>query len=73
MLTHQTVCKEIIRHNGGNNFKIPHLGKSAIIRSQGHLPTRLRVEEDVLEKIRELRPDTEADIAAAVPVDPVEV
>ena len=69
------MCKEIIKHNGGNNFKIPHIGKSAIIRRQGHLPTRLRVKEEVLQKIIELRPDTEADMAAtAAPttIDPVE-
>ena len=43
------------------------MGKLSIIRRQGHLPTRLRVEEEVLQKIRELRPDIEAEIAAQEP------
>ena len=66
-LTHQCVCKEIIKADGKNDFKIPHMGKLAIIRRQGHLPMRLRVEEEVLQKIRELRPDIEAEIAAQEP------
>lgn len=40
-LTHQTVCDEILKANGDNDFTIPHVGKDAIVRKEGKLPASL--------------------------------
>ena len=65
-LTHQAVCKEILKADGKNDFKIPHLGKDKTIRRRGMLPVALPVEQEVLDKIAEHRPALVAPPAAAV-------
>lgn len=55
-LTHQAVCREILLHNGGNQFKLPHMKKDATIRRRGSLPVAIRVDAPLEDKIRELRP-----------------
>ncbi|VFQ84330.1 unnamed protein product [Cuscuta campestris] len=47
-LTLQGVMGEILSHNGGNQFKIPHMGKSKLAR-QGILPQNLGVSTEVYE------------------------
>ena len=42
-LTHQAVCKEILKSNGTNSYKLPHLGKNPL-RRNNILPVALPVE-----------------------------
>ena len=43
-LTHQSICDEIMKHNGDNTYTIPHLGKEALER-RGALPVVLPVSQ----------------------------
>ncbi|ETV90088.1 hypothetical protein H310_15081 [Aphanomyces invadans] len=45
-VTLQSCLKEVIRCNGDNNYKIPHVGKSSLL-SIGRLPDSIEVERDV--------------------------
>ena len=47
-ITLMTVMNEIIRSNGDNNYKIPHLGKDALAR-RGVLPKCIEVADEALE------------------------
>ena len=58
-LTHQTVMAEILLNDGGNDYKIPHLGKDRLTRS-GQLPVSIPITTQVREKIYQLRPHTMA-------------
>ena len=44
-LTHMAVMNEILKCDGGNTYKLPHLKKDQLAR-QGRLPTRLRITAD---------------------------
>ncbi|VFQ64020.1 unnamed protein product [Cuscuta campestris] len=48
-LTYQGVMGEVLRHKGGNNFKIPHMGKKRLSR-EGILPQNLGVSTEVYEE-----------------------
>ena len=47
-ITLMTVTKEIVRSNGDNNYKIPHLRKDALAR-RGVLPKCIEVANEALE------------------------
>ena len=44
-LTHQAVMNEILKHDGTNAFKLPHIKKDVLTR-EGRLPTRLKMTND---------------------------
>ena len=44
-LTHMAVMNKILKCDGGNTYKLPHLKKDQLAR-QGCLPTRLRITAD---------------------------
>ena len=48
-LTLQTVMKEVLKVKGGNNYKIPHMGKRSLDR-QGILPTDIEVEQSLIDE-----------------------
>ena len=48
-VTLQSVCNCIITSHGDNNYKIPHLGKSTMIREDGCLPASLPATQHVKE------------------------
>jgi len=52
-LTHQTCMAEIIRCNGGIDYKIPHMGKERLDR-HGALPHRVDVPADVVDRLSDL-------------------
>ena len=57
--TFELVLIEIMRCGGGNNFVIPHVGKSKLIKS-GRLPDKLRCDAEVADKARwSLSPDNQ--------------
>ena len=41
------VGDEILRHQGGNDFKLPHIGKHRLQRL-GQLPTSLQLSDDAM-------------------------
>ena len=43
-LTHMSVCDEIIKDGGGNDYDLPHLSKS-MLEKQGRLPSQLELSE----------------------------
>ena len=52
-----TLCsnlEKIVMQNGGNDYETQHMGKDQIIRQEGRLPDRLRVNDDVVQKLAEL-------------------
>ena len=53
-LTHQQVLEQIILHDGGNNYKLPHMGKERLAR-QGQLPVSIAVSDELQEKIEQLQ------------------
>ncbi|XP_022042259.2 uncharacterized protein LOC110944923 [Helianthus annuus] len=46
-LTLQTCMKEIMKVRGGNNYKIPHIGKGKLER-QGNLPLQIECDENLI-------------------------
>ncbi|XP_022042021.1 uncharacterized protein LOC110944677 [Helianthus annuus] len=46
-LTLQTCMKEIMKVQGGNNYKIPHIGKGKLER-QGNLPLQIECDENLI-------------------------
>ena len=46
-LTLMTCMNEIIQCNGGNNYKIPHIGKEKLAR-RNQLPETIKVTDDAL-------------------------
>mmetsp|Transcript_46663 Transcript_46663/g.113697 ORF Transcript_46663/g.113697 Transcript_46663/m.113697 type:complete len:172 (-) Transcript_46663:155-670(-) len=55
-LSHQSVCGEIILHEGTNEFKIPHLNKESMKDDNGRLPSSIPLTEEVKAKAQYLRP-----------------
>jgi len=49
-LTHQSCLDEIIKSNGDNHYKIPHMGKESL-RRHGALPKRLAVSDAAIEQL----------------------
>ncbi|XP_071699553.1 uncharacterized protein [Rutidosis leptorrhynchoides] len=49
-LTLQTCMKEIMKVHGGNNYKIPHIGKSRLER-QGNLPLHIGCDQDLIDDV----------------------
>jgi hypothetical protein len=59
-LTHQQVLEQIILCDGGNNYKLPHMGKERLLR-QGQLPVSIAVTDELQAKIQQLQqPQQEA-------------
>ena len=54
-LTRQNCMTEILRQRGGNNYKIPHVGKQKLRRA-GELPTTFDVPNDVCDMYRLMAP-----------------
>jgi hypothetical protein len=52
-ITHQQCLQEIILCDGGNNYKIPHMGKVKLARP-GQLPVSIQVKDELRTKIVEL-------------------
>ncbi|KAK1384376.1 hypothetical protein POM88_022111 [Heracleum sosnowskyi] len=48
-MTISTIWKEILKHDGNNNYKLPHIGKKKLQRL-GQLPKVLTAPLDVVEK-----------------------
>ena len=48
-LSLQTCLVEVMKVNGGNNYKLPHIGKQQLMRI-GDLPSQIQCERDVVEK-----------------------
>ncbi|GJS04025.1 hypothetical protein Tco_0320533 [Tanacetum coccineum] len=46
-LTLQTCMKEVIKVKGGNNYRIPHIGKDRLQR-QGNLPLQIECDENLI-------------------------
>ena len=49
-LTLQTCMKEILKVNGGNNYRIPHIGKGRLER-QGSLPLTIDCEHNLIDQV----------------------
>ena len=49
-ITHQQCLEQIILCDGGNNYRIPHMGKEALAR-QGQLPVSIGVSYELQVKI----------------------
>jgi hypothetical protein len=52
-LTHQQVLEQIILCGGGNNCKLPHMGKERLLR-QGQLPVSIGVSDELHARIQQL-------------------
>ncbi|VFQ99024.1 unnamed protein product [Cuscuta campestris] len=50
-LTLQGVMGEVLKNRGGNNFKIPHIGKAMLAR-EGRLPDNVGVTQEVYEQAK---------------------
>lgn len=50
-LTHMAVCDEILKHDGKNDFDVPHMGKDKLARG-GDLPARFVASERAVQKAR---------------------
>lgn len=50
-LTCQSVMGEVLKQKGGNNFKIPHMGKSSLARL-GRLPDNVGVSQEVYQEAK---------------------
>ncbi|KAL4564074.1 hypothetical protein LXL04_028124 [Taraxacum kok-saghyz] len=48
-LTLQTCMKEILKVQGGNNYRIPHIGKNRLER-QGNLPLQIECEQSLIDE-----------------------
>lgn len=48
-LTFQTCMKEILKVHCGNNYQIPHIGKSRLER-QGNLPLQIECEQSLIDE-----------------------
>ncbi|KAH7863382.1 hypothetical protein Vadar_016764 [Vaccinium darrowii] len=48
-LTLQASMIEVMKVNGGNNYKLPHMGKLHLMRDDGTLPTQLQCECAIVE------------------------
>ena len=44
-LTLQSCMDEILNHHGSNDYKVPHIGKDAMIREHGRLPASIHLSE----------------------------
>jgi hypothetical protein len=53
-LTHQQVLEQIILCGGGNNYKLPHMGKERLLR-QGQLPVSIGVSDELHARIQQLQ------------------
>jgi hypothetical protein len=53
-LTHQQVLEKIILCGGGNNYKLPHMGKERLLR-QGQLPVSIQVSDELHARIQQLQ------------------
>jgi hypothetical protein len=53
-LTHQHCLEQIILYCGGNNYKLPHMGKERLAR-QGQLPVSIGVSDELQAKIQLLQ------------------
>ena len=53
-LTHQKVLEQILLCDGGNNYKLPHMGKERLLR-QGQLPVSIAVTDELQAKIEQLQ------------------
>jgi hypothetical protein len=53
-LTHQQVLEQIILCGGGNNYKLPHMGKERLLR-QGQLPMSIGVSDELHARIQQLQ------------------
>lgn len=49
-LTYQQVMEEIMKVDGGNNYKVPHMGKDGMYREGTLLPYVLHLQEGVYDK-----------------------
>jgi hypothetical protein len=66
-LTHQQYLEQIILCDGGNNYKLPHMGKERLLR-QGQLPVSIGVSDELQAKIQQLQqPQQEAHEAQEEP------
>ena len=54
-LTHQAVKEQILLHDGGNNYNLPHKAKDRLTRSNS-LPESIPLTDEVRAKIQQLRP-----------------
>ena len=50
-LSHMACMNEILKDNGGNNYKIPHLSKAKLER-EGRLPWVLEVNKDAMDRLK---------------------
>jgi hypothetical protein len=55
-LTLQSVLEQILISNGGNNYKIPHMGKERLLRD-GVLPLRIRASATAVSVARQVMDD----------------
>ena len=55
-LSHQKVMEQVILHDGGNNYKLPHMKKDRLARQQGQLPDSIPVSEELRAKINAIQP-----------------
>jgi hypothetical protein len=53
-LTHQQCLEQIILCDGGNNYKLHHMGKERLLR-QGQLPVSIAVSDELQDKIQQLQ------------------
>lgn len=48
-LTLQTCMIEVMKVYGGNNYKLPHMGKLRLLREDGTLPSQLQCDQTIVE------------------------
>ena len=44
-----SICNEIVRFNGDNTYKLPHVGKDHMLQRDGAIPLEFPASRDVLE------------------------
>jgi len=53
-LTHMGVCNQILEHEGGNHFSLPHMQKEVLER-RGELPSQIELSEAAKAKVQQLQ------------------
>ena len=58
-VTLASVLDEVLKCDGDNDFKIPHMGKDKILRETGSLPLRLPASEEAMRMIERFEEEEE--------------
>jgi hypothetical protein len=60
-ISHQACLNEVLACDGGNHYKLPHLGKRSLMNERGVLPRSIEVSADAEETLERLKIYGDAD------------